>query len=141
MNGPPGRLRGVSYSLATQFSSPVVRFYFLMGYGSCTKEDSIHSSFLLPRPPSRTLSDGRNWPGNANLIIPCIFLFKELQGALLLGHIWLKSCIKNNNSRMDCMSYFFNPVTIYDAHASVKLQAGGNGQRASLSLSKTGSEN
>ena len=42
---------------------------------------------------------------------------------------------------MDCMSYFFNPVTIYDAHASVKLQAGGNGQRASLSLSKTGSEN
>lgn len=23
---------------------------------------------------------------------------------------------------MDCMSYFFNPVTIYDAHASVKLQ-------------------
>lgn len=28
---------------------------------------------------------------------------------------------------MDCMSLFFNPVTIYDAHTSVKLQAGENG--------------
>lgn len=24
---------------------------------------------------------------------------------------------------MDCMSYFFHPSTIYDAHTSVKLQA------------------
>lgn len=37
---------------------------------------------------------------------------------------------------MDCMSYFFNPVTVYDAHASVKLQAGGNDQRPACHQTK-----
>lgn len=116
-------------------------FSFFMGYGFCTKEDSLSTSSLVPQPPPHTLSDGRHWPGKAGLILPRACLFKELQGVLPLDYIWLKSYIKSGNSRMGCMSYFFNPVTIYDAHASVKLQAGENDPGASLSLSKTGSEN
>ena len=41
--------------IAAQFSGSVVRFSSFLGYGSCTRGDSLYPSFLLPRPPRHTL--------------------------------------------------------------------------------------